>query len=107
MYLESAGRGRFCLRRRIVAAAHVGSCSSSVSRFRRLKEEEEDNREGGAAGLLAGGFFVTGAVEVEGDGSKPVNKDERVITERFREHYDIFSKGFDMVDFWLFVITSG
>lgn len=68
--------------RRSVAAAQVGSCSSSMIRFRRLEveeEEEEEERGGGAAGRLAGGFLVTGAAEVEGEGSKPANKDERKI----------------------------
>lgn len=64
-----------------MAAAHVGSCSSSTSRFSRLvEEEEEEDRAGGAAGLLAGAFVVTGAVEVDGDGSKPVKRDKRELT---------------------------
>lgn len=64
-----------------MAAAHVGSCSSSTSRFSRLVEEEgEEDRAGGAAGLLAGAFVVTGAVEVDGDGSKPVKRDKRELT---------------------------
>lgn len=59
-----------------MAAAHVGSCSSSARRFSCLKEEEEaEEGGGGAAGLFAGGFFVTGAVEVEGVGSKPADRD--------------------------------
>ncbi len=64
-----------------MAAAHVGSCSSSISCFSRLeeKEEEEEGGGGGAAGLLAGVFFVTGAVEVEGDGSKPANREKRKL----------------------------
>lgn len=76
-HLLSASTGRFSLRRRSVAAAQVGSCSSSVSRFSRLEVEEEQEDGGGrAAGLLAGGFFVKGAAEVEGEGSKPTNRDK-------------------------------
>lgn len=60
-----------------MAAAHVGSCSSSTRCFSRLVEED---RAGGAAGLLAGAFVVTGAVEVDGDGSKPLKRDKRELT---------------------------
>lgn len=74
-YLDSAGSESFCLRTRIEAAAHVGSCSSSIRRFSRLAEEEDEEDQAGlAAGLLAGAFVVTGVVEVEGDGSKPTKK---------------------------------
>lgn len=54
-----------------MAAAHVGSCTSSASCFNRLAEEEDT---GGAVGLLAGVFFVN--ADVEGDGSKPENRDK-------------------------------
>lgn len=59
-----------------MAAADVGSCSSSASRFSRLAvaEQVEEDRGGAAACFLAGGFFVTGAVEVEGMGSRPENR---------------------------------
>lgn len=85
VYLGSAGSDNcFCLRRCSVAAAHVGSCSSSIRRFSCLNEEEdeeeEEDRGGLAAGLLAGAFVVTGAVEVEGDGSKPAKRDKRELT---------------------------
>lgn len=69
-HLASVGNCNFCLRWRSVAAAHVGSCSSSTSRFSRVAEEEE-GQGGAAAVLLAGALVVTGAVEVDGDGSKP------------------------------------
>lgn len=62
------------MRSRRVAAALVGSCSSSISRFIRLADEEEEVRRAEAAGLLAGAFVVTGGAEVDGDGSKPVGK---------------------------------
>lgn len=57
-----------------MAAAHVGSCTSSASCFNRLAEEEDT---GGAVGLLAGVFFVT--ADVEGDGSKPENRDKGML----------------------------
>lgn len=69
-YLASAGNCNFRLRWRSVAAAHVGSCSSSTSRFSRVAAEE-DGPGGAAAVLFAGALLVTGAVEVDGDGSKP------------------------------------
>lgn len=59
-----------------MAAAQVGSSSSSLSRFSLLEEEvdEEEDGRAGATGRLAGGVFVTGAVEVDGEGSKPNNR---------------------------------
>lgn len=74
VYLGSVGGGRFCLRRSSVAAAHVGSCTSSASCFKRLAEGDDT---GGAVGLLAGVYFVT--VDVEGDGSKPANRDKGTL----------------------------
>lgn len=77
-HLLSEGTGRFSLRRCSVADAQVGSCSSSTSRFSHLEVEDEQGRgRGGGAALLAGGFFVTGAAEVEGEGSKPTNKERQ------------------------------
>lgn len=60
-----------------MAAAQVGSCSSSRCRFRCLAEaEEEEKEEGKGAGVVIclGYLVVTGAVEVEGDGSKPLKE---------------------------------
>lgn len=57
---------------RHVAAAHVGSCCSSRSRFSRLSEEVESRGAGVAIGL--GDLVEAGAVEVEGDGSKPFKR---------------------------------
>lgn len=60
-----------------MAAAHVGSCSSSVRRFSRLEEEEEKEEEHRGRG--AGGFFVIGGVEVEGAGSRPADRERRKL----------------------------
>lgn len=52
-----------------MAAAQVGSCSSSRSCFSRLVEAVEGKGVGAAFGF--GDLVEAGAVEVEGDGSKP------------------------------------
>lgn len=85
VYLSSTGSGSFCLRMCSVAAAHVGSCCSSRSLLSRRVEEVEEDREGWAAVLLVGAFVVTGAVEVEGVGSKPVKRKRRT----FRFYWNI------------------
>ena len=56
--LDSVGREIFCLRRRSVATADVGSCSSSISLFCPLEEEHDVDGGRGAANIL-GGFFLS------------------------------------------------
>lgn len=57
-----------------MAAAQVGSCSSSRSCFSHLAEEVVGRGVGVAIGL--GDLVETGAVEVEGDGSKPFKRNQ-------------------------------
>lgn len=57
-----------------MAAAQVGSCSSSRSRFSRLAEEVVGRGVGVPIGL--GDLVEAGAVEVEGDGSKPFKRNQ-------------------------------
>lgn len=55
-----------------MAAAEVGSCSSSRSLIILLEEEDELDGRGGAGGLLTGGALgANAAAEVEGEGSRP------------------------------------
>lgn len=51
-----------------MAAAVVGSCSSSLNLFSREAAEDKD---GAAKDLVAGTLLTAGAVEVDGVGSKP------------------------------------
>lgn len=57
-----------------MAAAQVGSCCSSRSCFCRLVEEVVIRGVGVAIGL--GDLVEAGAVEVEGDGSKPFKRNQ-------------------------------
>lgn len=57
-----------------MAAAQVGSCCSSRSRFSRLAEEVEGKAAEVAIGLED--LVEAGDVEVEGDGSKPFKRNQ-------------------------------
>lgn len=58
-----------------MAAAEVGSCSSSLSCFSFLEEDEEEHGTGGATGLLVGGvLFRSGAADVDGEVSRPADR---------------------------------
>lgn len=67
-YPGSACSANFCLRWHSVAAAVVGSCSSSIRFFSRGAAED---RGGAAEVLVAETLLAAGAFEVEGVGSKP------------------------------------
>lgn len=73
-YPGSACSAIFCLRWCSVAAAVVGSCSSSLRFFSR---EAVEGRGGAAGVLVAETLLAAGAVEVEGVGSKPEWGDNR------------------------------
>lgn len=63
-----------------MAAAQVGSLCSSRSRFSRLAEaEEEEEGRGVKEAICLEDLVVTGAVEVEGDGSKPVKETNKYV----------------------------
>lgn len=67
-YPGSACNAIFCLRWCNVAAAVVGSRSSSIRLFRR---EAAEDTGGAAEVLVTETLFAAGAVEVDGVGSKP------------------------------------
>lgn len=65
-----------------VVAARVGSHCSSRSRFSRLAEQEEEEEEKGREveeAICSEDLVVTGAVEVEGDGSKPLKETNKYV----------------------------
>lgn len=64
-----------------MAAAQVGSLCSSRSRFNRLAEAEEEEEEGRGVeeAICLEDLVVTCAVEVEGDGSKPVKETNKYV----------------------------
>lgn len=64
-----------------MAAAQVGSLCSSRSCFNRLAEVEEEEEEGRGVeeAICLEDLVVTGAVEVEGDGSKPVKETNKYV----------------------------
>lgn len=61
-----------------MAAAQVGSCCSSRSRFSRLAEEVEGKAAEVAIGLED---LEAGDVEVEGDGSKPFKRNQVFLND--------------------------
>lgn len=75
-HLVDGAESSLCLSTRSVAAAQVGSCSSSLI-FLLSRERLEDTRGTGRLTTGFGGFALTSEVDVEGVSSSPARDNEK------------------------------